>query len=145
MNRMIERMLMKLKTWPTPIEQEQLENMGFFHRDGWRIFCSRDEVENIAEWLKSKHLSYSVDRCDRVGKYEDHPRLSDQLLRSDGGSPTACALCGKGGVACRQWIEGDDADRIDRALGRRFYLCGLCVQAHISAHHRLYSHADDVL
>ncbi len=141
---MSERLMIKLKTWPTSIEQEQIEAMGFFNQRGWRMFCDDDELSTIAEWLKEKHLSFSVQHSDRAGKYEDYPRLSEQLLRTDGGSPTACALCGRDGVACRQWIEGDDSDRIE-PTAKRFYVCGRCVQEKIIPHGRLYTHADDVL
>ncbi len=141
---MSERLMIKLKTWPTSIEQEQIEAMGFFNRRGWRMFCDDDELPAIVEWLKEKHLSFSVQQTESIGKYEEYPRLSEQLLRTDGGSPTACALCGRDGVACYQHVEGDDSDRIEPAA-KRFYVCGRCVQQKIVPHGRLYTHADDVL
>lgn len=141
---MSERLMIKLKTWPTSIEQEQIEALGFFNQKGWRMFCDKDELPAIAEWLKERHLNFGVYPTDRVGKYEDYPRLSDQLLRADGGSPTACALCGRDSVACRQWLEGDDSDRIEPSA-RRFYLCGNCVQTKVIPHGRLYTHSDEDL
>ena len=141
---MPERLLIKLKTWPNSIEQEHLEALGFFNQKGWRMFCDPDELATLVEWLKDRHLSFSVHQSNRAGKYEDYSRLSEQLLRTDGGSPTACALCGRDGIACYQWIEGDDADHIE-ATARRFYLCGLCVREKILPHGRLYTRADDVL
>lgn len=141
---MPERLLIKLKTWPTSIEQEHLEELGFFNKQRWQMFCDPDELPNLVEWLKARRLSFSVHQSDRMGKYEDYSRLSDQLLRTDGGSPTACALCGRDGVACYQWMEGDDTDQIE-ATARRFYLCGKCVREKLIPHGRLYTRSDDVL
>jgi len=118
--------------------------MGFFNKNGWRMFCDPDELPTLVEWLKERHFSFGVHKSNRVGKYEEYPRLSEQLLRTDGGCPTACALCGREGIGCHQWMEGDDADCIERNA-RRFYLCGTCVREKIMPHERLYSRAEDVL
>jgi hypothetical protein len=157
---MAPRKVIRLVSWPDPLTQERIEDMGFFFDrqarlasraalaaggGTWVRFCDEDELEPVADWLRRHRLAFEAAAAKGRGELVRHPKLSDQLLRRDGGSPTACALCGARDVACRQWVEGDDTDSIDYPDPARFYLCGPCVQAHMQPHPRLYAPADDAL
>ncbi len=145
---MHSRKTVKLTSWPDPLVQERLEDMGFFfdHDAGtWIRFCEEEEVQALNEWLKRHHLSHEILPARGRGELKKHPRLSDQLVLTTGGSATTCALCGSRNVACRQWIEGDDTDSTDYPNPAKFFLCGVCVQTHMQAHPRLYSLAEESL
>jgi hypothetical protein len=150
--------MIRLISWPDPLLQERLEDMGFFFdatvrtaslRGGsagaWVRFCEESEVDPVGEWLKRHQLSFEAVAARGRGEVRKHPRLSEQLLLKNGGSATRCALCGASGVSCRQWIEGDDTDSTDYPNPARFFLCGQCVQVRMQPHPRLYSPADDQL
>ncbi len=145
---MAARKIVKLLTWPDPLVQERLEDMGFFFdRDvrAWVRFCDENEVQSLNEWLKKHHLSHEVHPAKGRGECKKHPKLSEQCVLKNGGSPTTCALCGARGVACRQWVEGDDTDSTDYPRAAKFYLCGECVQGRMQPHPRLYSPVDEQL
>ncbi len=114
-----------LRSFPDPVIQERLEDMGFFRdpdRRDWSRFCSQSEVESIAIWLKNHRLDHRVGKAQGRGMLKKYPRLSDLLLHKDGGNPTTCALCGARGVFCRKWIEGDDTDSIDSGAAWFLYV-----------------------
>jgi hypothetical protein len=142
------RKTIRLVCWPDPLLQERIEEVGFFfdqiHRS-WIRFCEEDEVASISEWLKRHRLSWQVLPANGRAEVKRHPRLSDELVLKNGGSATVCALCAATGVACRQWIEGDDTDSTDYPHAARFYLCGKCVQKRMSPHPRLYSNVEESL
>ena len=145
---MIARKTVKLTTWPDPLVQERLEDMGFFFDSefrSWIRFCDEDEVQPLNDWLKRHQLSHEVLPAKGRGEVKKHPKLSDQLILRNGGTPTNCALCGASGVSCRQWVEGDDTDSTDYLSAAKFYLCGNCVQTRMQPHPRLYSPADEQL
>jgi hypothetical protein len=145
---MLARKTVKLTSWPDPLVQERLEDMGFFFDHdlrAWIRFCDEDEVQPINDWLKRHHLSHEVLPAKGRGELKKHAKLSEQLVLKNGGSPTMCALCGASGVACRQWIEGDDTDSVEYPNAAKFYLCGNCVQSRMQPHPRLYSPADEQL
>src|SRR5271167_3936418 len=105
------RKTIKLMTWPDPLVQERLEDMGFFFDSTaktWVRFCDEREVTALGDWLKRQHLAEETVGARGCGELKKHPKLSDVLLLKDGGGPTNCALCGMRGVPCRQWVEGDD-------------------------------------
>ncbi len=142
------RKTVKLTSWPDPLVQERLEDMGFFFDQAfrsWIRFCDEREVQPLNEWLKRHHLSHEVLQAKGRGELKKHPRLSSELVLKNGGSATRCALCAAKGVSCRQWIEGDDTDSTDYPDAARFYLCGACVQARMQPHPRLYAPADEQL
>ena len=142
------RKTVKLTSWPDPLVQERLEDMGFFFDTGlrtWIRFCEENEVQPLNEWLKRHHLSHEVHHAKGRGELKKHPKLSEELVLKTGGSPTHCALCGTRNIACRQWIEGDDTDSTDYPNAARFFLCGPCVQARMQPHPRLYSPVDETL
>jgi hypothetical protein len=142
------RKTIKLVTWPDPLVQERLEDMGFFYDETartWVRYCDQREVASVGEWLKRHHLQQEVVPARGRGELKKHPKLSDVLLLKDGGGTTSCALCGAQGVACRQWVEGDDTDSIDYPSPAKFYLCGSCVQIRMQPHPRLYTPAEDQL
>jgi hypothetical protein len=142
------RKTVKLTSWPDPLVQERIEDMGFFfdrdHRT-WIRFCEENEVQALNEWLKRHHLSHEIIQARGRGELKKHPKLSDQLVLKNGGSPTTCALCGSSNVACRKWVEGDDTDSTEYPNPAKFFLCGGCVQTHMQPHPRLYSPVDEVL
>ncbi len=145
---MSDRLVIVLHSFPDPVIQERLEDMGFFRdpeRRDWSRFCSQAEVESIANWLKNHRLDHSVGKAQGRGMLKKYPRLSDLLLHKDGGGPTTCALCGTSGVFCRKWMEGDDTDSIDYPAQHGFYMCGCCVQDRMAPHPRLYAPAEDTL
>ena len=142
------RKAIKIATWPDPLVQERLEDMGFFFDQAartWIRFCDEDEIQAINEWLKRLHLSHEVNAAKGRGELKKHPRLAQELMLKNGGSPTTCALCGATGTPCRQWIEGDDTDSIDYPDPAKFYMCGKCVQTRMQPHARLYAPADQQL
>jgi len=145
---MIARKTVKLTAWPDPLVQERLEDMGFFFDHdfhAWIRYCDEDEVQPLNDWLKRHHLSHEVLPAKGRGELKKHPKLSDQLVLKNRGSPTMCALCGTSGVACRQWVEGDDTDSTDYPNAAKFFLCGNCVQSRMQPHPRLYTPADEQL
>lgn len=145
---MTVRKTVKLTTWPDPLVQERLEDMGFFfdtHHHSWIRHCDSTEVQSLNDWLKRHHLSHEVFPAQGRGELKKHPRLSEQLVLRNGGGPTACALCGATNIACRQWVEGDDTDSTDYPNAAKFFLCGKCVQTRMQPHPRLYSPADEQL
>lgn len=142
------RKTIKLLTWPDPLVQERLEDMGFFFdatQRTWVRYCDQRELAALSDWLKRHHLHQQTMPARGRGELKKYPKLSAVLLLKEGGGPTACALCGTRGVACRQWMEGDDTDSIDYPAPAKFYLCGTCVQTRMQPHPRLYSPADDRL
>jgi len=142
------RKLVKVMSWPDPLVQERLEDMGFFYDAGYRTwvhFCDEREAGALGDWLKRHQLQQETLPARGRGELKKHPRLSDVLLLKTGGGPTACALCGARHVPCRQWIEGDDTDAIDYPAPARFYLCGQCVQTRMGPHPRLYSAVEEQL
>ena len=142
------RKIIKVTSWPDPLVQERLEDLGFFFdadQRTWVRYCDEREVAALSDWLKRHHLHQQVTAARGCGELKKHPKLSDVLLLKNGGNPTACALCGTRGVPCRQWIEGDDTDSVDYPAPARFYLCGSCVQARMQPHPRLYVPASDQL
>jgi len=138
---------MIVKTWPDPVIFEKLQDLGFFYDSqlGLVHYCRQNEIENIAEWLLKRRLAYEIRPAVGTGELKKYSRLSELLVLTDGGSPTACALCGAQNVPCRLWIEGDDTDSIEYPSPARFYMCGRCVQNRMQPHPRLYAPADDVL
>jgi hypothetical protein len=145
---MLARKTVKLTSWPDPLIQERLEDMGFFFDQtlrSWIRFCDEDEVQPINEWLKRHHLAHEVHPARGRGELKKPPKLSEQLVLRNGGSPTVCALCGASGVACRQWVEGDDTDSTEYPNAAKFYLCGNCVQNRMQPHPRLYAPASETL
>jgi hypothetical protein len=140
------RKTIRLLTWPDPLVQERLEDMGFFYDHQartWVRFCDQRELTAVGEWLKRHHLQQEVVAARGRGELKKHARLSGELLLKDGGGPLSCALCGAQGVACRQWVEGDDTDSVDYPSPAKFYLCGACVQHRMQPHPRLYTPAED--
>lgn len=137
-----------LRSWPDPLMQERLEDAGFFfdppHRT-WVRFADEEEVDAIADYLKRHALKGVVQPATGRGQTVKHPRLADQLVLPDGGSPTVCALCGQSGVSCRRWLEGDDTDDTDYPNAAVFYMCGKCVQERMLPHPRLYAPVDEAL
>lgn len=145
---MTARKTIKITTWPDPLVQERLEDMGFFFDAefrAWIRFCEEQEVQHINEWLKRYHLSHEILPARGRGELRKHPRLSEMLILKNGGAPDTCALCAADHTPCRQWIEGDDTDSIDYPNAARFYLCGKCVQTRMQPHPRLYSPAEEQL
>jgi hypothetical protein len=142
------RKLIQINTWPDPLIQERIEELGFFWDkpvQSWLRFCGDDEVPGLSGWLKRHHLSFTVKPATGRGELKKHPKLSDELMLRDGGGPQTCALCGARGVPCRQWVEGDDTDSTDYPNAARFYMCGQCVQERMSPHPRLYAPTEDQL
>jgi hypothetical protein len=142
------RKTITITSWPDPLMQERVEDMGFFFdapAHAWIRFCETHELAPLVEWLKRHHLSHAVSPARGRGELKKHPRLSEMLVLRGGGSPTSCALCGTTNAPCRLWIEGDDTDSIDYPNPARFYLCGTCVQTRMQPHPRLYSPADEQL
>lgn len=142
------RKLIRLSSWPDPLIQERLEEMGFFWDKplkSWLRFCSDDEISGISAWLKRHHMAFGLSVASGRGELKKHPKLSDELMLRNGGSHNTCALCGQHHVACRQWVEGDDTDSVDYPNAARFYMCGHCVQERMGPHPRLYAPADDQL
>jgi len=142
------RKTIRLTCWPDPLLQERIEEAGFFFDrtfHGWVRFAEEGEVDSVAEWLKRHRLTWQVLPAHVRAELKRHPRLSDELLLKNGGSPTVCALCATAGIACRQWIEGDDTDSTEYPHAARFYLCGKCVQNRMSPHPRLYATVDESL
>ncbi len=145
---MTARKTIKITAWPDPLVQERLEDMDFFFDQEfhtWIRFCDEEEVQTLNEWLKRHHLAHEVAPAKGRGELKKHPRLSEQLIVKDGGSPSTCALCGAKNVPCRLWIEGDDTDSIDYPEAARFYMCGSCVQTRMQPHPRLYAPAENAL
>jgi hypothetical protein len=145
---MTARKMVKITTWPDPLVQERLEDIGFFFDSPartWIKFCGQSEISSLNDWLKRHHLSHEVQPAHGRGETKKHPRLSDELMLKNGGAPDACALCGKTDTPCREWVEGDDTDSTDYPDPARFYLCGQCVQTRMQPHPRLYSPADERL
>ena len=145
---MAPRKTIKITSWPDPLVQERVEEMGFFFDApacAWIRFCDAHELPPLAEWLKRHHLSHDISPARGRGELKRHPRLSDILVLKNGGSPTSCALCGATNTPCRLWIEGDDTDSIDYPHPARFFLCGTCVQTRMQPHPRLYSPAEEHL
>ena len=144
---MTPRKCIRITAWPDPLVQERLEDIGFFFDQpcqSWIKFCDDEEVASLTEWLKRHHLSHEIAPARGRGELKKHPRLSDQLIFPNGGSPHMCALCGAR-APCRLWIEGDDTDSVEYPNAARFYLCGTCVQARMQPHPRLYSPAEEQL
>ena len=136
------RQVVQIRSWPDPVLQEHLEEVGFFYdrqRQGWICFCEADEVESWGDWLKRRHLLYVVTEAVGRGEVERLPKLSAELLLPKGGNASHCALCGARGVLCRQWIEGDDTDSTEYAGAKKFFMCGKCVRERMSPHPRLYA------
>ena len=145
---MTARKSIKITSWPDPLVQERIEDMGFFFdasARAWVRFCDEQEIQSINEWLKRHHLAHEITPATGRGELKKYPKLSDRLVLKSGGSPTCCALCGARDVPCRLWVEGDDTDSVDYPNAARFYMCGQCVQARMQPHARLYSPADDQL
>jgi hypothetical protein len=144
---MADRYVIIVKTWPDPVLLEKLQDLGFFYDPdlGLIHYCWKNQIELMAEWLLKRRLAHEIRPANGMGELKKHPRLSDFLILSDGGSPIACALCGVRDVPCRLWVEGDDTDSIEYPSPARFYLCGRCVQNRMQPHPRLYAPADDVL
>jgi hypothetical protein len=145
---MTARKMIKITAWPDPLVQERLEDIGFFFDSAartWIKFCAEAEVSGLNDWLKRQHLAHEIQPARGRGETRKHPRLSEELTLKEGGSPNACALCGKIDTPCRQWVEGDDTDSIDYPNPARFYLCGVCVQSRMQPHPRLYSPSDESL
>jgi hypothetical protein len=145
---MTTRKTVKVTAWPDPLVQERLEDLDFFFDPEYRTwirFCNENEVQHYNEILKRLHLAHEVLPAKGRGQLKKHPRLSEELVLKDGGSPGICSLCGSNQFACRQWIEGDDTDSIDYPNPARFYLCGNCVQTRMQPHPRLYVPADEQL
>ncbi len=142
------RKTIKILTWPDPLVQERLEDMGFFYDPAqrtWVRFADEREAGALGDWLKRHHLQVEIVPARGHGELKKYSKLSDELLMKDGGNPTACALCGTRGVPCRQWIQGDDTDAIEYPSPAKFYLCGSCVQTRMQPHPRLYVTAEDRL
>ena len=144
------RVLLVLKASPDPVMQERLEDLGFFRnvngRGGWRRFCDPAEAARLLEWLKQRRFSAQViSPAPGRGQRQRYPCLSAGLVRTDGGGPAACALCGAANIPCRKWIEGDDTDSIQYPGAPGFYMCGRCVRERMQPHPRFYAPADDCL
>jgi hypothetical protein len=160
------RKMIRLVTWPDPLLQERIEDMGFFYdaavrvmlprnpglagagrsnQGAWVRFCDEHEVDAVGEWLKRHRLAFEAVPARGQGELKRHPRLSEQLLLKTGGSASTCALCGLRNTPCRQWVEGDDTDSTDYPSPARFFLCGQCVQVRMQPHPRLYAPAEDQL
>lgn len=142
------RRILKVATWPDPLLQERLEEVGFFFDTGhktWIRYCDESELGDLQSWLQRRGLKCKI--CEAVGRGELKrlPRLSDHLVIKNGGSPTRCAVCGAQNVACRQWIEGDDTDSTEYPQAARFYMCGQCVQFQMQPHQRLYAPVEESL
>jgi hypothetical protein len=145
---MTERTIITLTQWPDPLQQERVEEIGFFfdrQRRGWVLFVNAEDVDGVVEWAKKHQLAVQSEVVEDRGAAVRYPRLSAELVRRDGGGPGACALCGAANVPCWQWIEGDDTDSIEYPNAPRFYMCGRCVQEKMAPHPRLYARARDVL
>ena len=145
---MRERKMIKITSWPDPLVQERMEDLGFFFDGGmraWIRFCDEDEVSRISEWLRRHQLGHEAMAARGRGETRKHPRLSDSLVLRDGGGPSRCALCGAEGSPCRQWIEGDDTDCVEYEGAARFFLCGKCVQMRMQPHPRLYVPTEEQL
>jgi len=142
------RRVLKIATWPDPLLQERLEEVGFFFDNKsktWIRYCEEGELADLQTWLQRRGLKHKVAEAVGRGELKRMPRLSEQLVIKNGGSPTRCALCGAQGVACRQWVEGDDTDSVDYPNAARFYMCGQCVQFQMQPHQRLYAPVEEVL
>jgi hypothetical protein len=142
------RKLLQVATWPDPLLQERLEEVGFFYERGyrrWIRFCDDGELDELQTWLTRRAMAFKVGPAPGRGELKRVGRLSEALIVTAGGSPSQCALCGTRNVPCRVWIEGDDTDSIDYPGAARFYLCGACVQHQMQPHPRLYVPAEDVL
>jgi len=142
------RKTVQVVTWPDPLLQERLEDVGFFYDQGcktWIRYCDPDEIQGMGEWLAKHQLTFRIAEAAGRGETKKHPRLADNLILTDGGGPDACALCGAQHVPCRQWIEGDDTDATDYPGAARFYMCGQCVQLRMTPHPRLYAPVEDQL
>lgn len=145
---MTPRQLLRLTSWPDPLLQERIEDIGFFYDDTYRTwvrFCGEDESEALGQWLKKHSLGFDVGEAAGRGEFRRHPKLSDELVVRDGGNARMCALCGAKDVPCREWVEGDDTDAVDVPGAARFYMCGKCVQGKMAPHPRLYAPAEDRL
>ncbi|MEI7765845.1 MAG: hypothetical protein WCJ97_00250 [Phycisphaerae bacterium] len=145
---MTERKIIRLQSWPDPILQEQLEEMGFFRDDPlglWVRYCDANELEYLVAWLKKRHITGHVTTASGRGQLTRLPRLSANLMLRKGGSPNHCSLCGTKQVPCYMWVEGDDTDSIYYPGARHFYLCGVCVQKFLLPHPRLYTLAQEKL
>jgi hypothetical protein len=143
-----DRRIVKVRGFPDPLTLERIEDAGFFFDDRaktWIRFCAADEVAQWMDYLERRRLGSEVSIATGMGQTRRMPCLSKQLLLTDGGGPTRCALCAADQQACREWIEGDDTDALDYPNAARFYLCGPCVQLHIAAHPRLYAPVEDAL
>jgi len=142
------RKVIKITAFPDPLTQERLEDVGFFFDEGlhaWIKFCDESEQKMITDWVRRQLLPLEALPADGRGQLKKHPRLSDELVKRNGGTPDTCALCGATGTPCRQWIEGDDTDSIDYPNPARFYMCGKCVQTRMQPHPRMYAPAEDTL
>jgi hypothetical protein len=142
------RQIVQVRSWPDPLLQERLEDVGFFFDaqfHTWVRFVDPDEASAVTDYLERHHLGYEVGLAPGRGETRRLPRMSDDLLLRDGGGPARCALCGKGNTPCRQWVEGDDTDCVEYPGAARFYLCGGCVQTHVQQHPRLYSPVEETL
>ena len=145
---MAKRTLVIIRSWPDPIIQERLEDIGFFRDEtyrAWINFCDLEDIKELAAWLKRERISFEVREATGQGELKKHPCLSSSLLVKSGGGPDECALCGTRGVPCREWIEGDDTDSVQYPKAARFYMCGKCVQERMQKHPRLYAPAPDRL
>ena len=135
-----------LLSQPDPISLERLEDHGFFFGDiesRYIRFVGDHERKLFEEMLKKLGYDFQVAEAPGRGQFSRYPRLSDELIVSNGGDETHCGLCGMTGVDCRKWIEGDDADDIRDDGARSFYMCGGCVQSKMDPHPRIYSPVDD--
>jgi hypothetical protein len=144
---MTQRKTIRIITWPDPLMQERIEDVGFFYDQtlqAWIKFCEEQETAALTEWLKRHHLSHEIAAARGRGELKKHARLSDQLIFRNGGSPNLCALCGAK-APCRLWVEGDDTDSTDYPNAARFHLCGTCVQTRMQPHPRLYAPAEEQL
>ena len=58
-SRMSSRKTIKITSWPDPLMQERLEEIGFFF-DGplqaWIRFCEEEDLQQLTEWVRRLHL-----------------------------------------------------------------------------------------
>lgn len=142
------RKMLQVTSWPDPLLQERMEEVGFYFDPTlrlWLRFCDEGELDELQTWLQRKGLRCKVTDAPGRGQVKRLPKLSDILVVKSGGGPSQCALCGVRGLPCRLWLEGDDTDSVEYPGAARFYMCGQCVQTQMQPHPRLYVPADECL
>src|SRR4051794_10987141 len=81
------RKTIRLTSWPDPLLQERIEEVGFFFArtyQGWVRFAEEPEVESVSEWLKRHRLTWQILPAQGRSELKRHPRLSDELLLKNG-------------------------------------------------------------